>query len=160
GYGLWFLYCLLLISFIFWLTRRCRISGIALLGLGLALRAAAALNLCHFWPILNTACAYLIYFAIGAHFGKIALDRFERIPDYRILPFGLGAIVAMTAVQATAPGSRYDLSMLLALLGTLGLLSIAKALVTFGISRFWSYAGFHSLEVYLGHILLATLPRP
>jgi surface polysaccharide O-acyltransferase-like enzyme len=160
GYGLWFLYALFLISAAYQLVGQARAPKILLFVGGAALNVLAAHGFFNFWPILNTALSYLIYFVCGAIFHREAVAYFEDTGF--ALPFatGIGALGLMTFTHRIAPEYGWGTPMLISLLGIYGLVGLAKGLVALGVSSGGSFLGFYSLEIYLGHILLATLPRP
>jgi fucose 4-O-acetylase-like acetyltransferase len=159
GYGLWFIYALLLIS----LWHRV-LAGVlrdpffmvfvaGLLG-WLASKGAFA-----FWPIFNTAMGFVIYYVLGSVLAGWLLRSEGHDKGMMLLAAGLGLLGVMTAVNALVP-SGPGFAFVLALLGIGGMVALAWGMVALRIQSFCSLLGAYSLEIYLGHMLLSPLPRP
>ena len=160
GYGLWFLYALLLISVVYQAAGRLKLPALGIAAAGLLMYLAASRDWFRFWTILNTSFTYFVYFSLGACFAPVALTCFEGKSWHGPMGLAAAAFAAMTLLHQFRAGPTPWIGLMLAALGIAGVLGLAKALVRLHLDRFWSYTGAHSLEVYLGHILLATLPRP
>ena len=159
GYGLWFLYALLVISVLFQLGGKLGFPRTFLLASAVMLTGLAMRQSFDFWPILNTSLSFLIYFVCGAVFSREANTWLANLGSRVSFPVAALLLTVMTfASQFASFGSVVPIA--IAFLGIAGLVALAKAAVAAGVNSVWSSIGGYSLEIYLGHILLSTLPRP
>lgn len=159
GYGLWFLYSLLLISVIFYFLTRAKIPPTVVLLLAFVLSLLASRNVFGFWPIFNTAMNFFIYYAAAAIARKEILTLFSS--NAWLPPLLAGAVgwLVMTVLFFNGFGTNWLSAILLAGLGIVGIIFLAKGLAQTFLCRFWALLGLFSLEIYLGHPLWGTISR-
>lgn len=157
GYGLWFLYCLFLISLWFHVLTLTRLSRWPMLAVALALHLAAWINVFSFWPIFNTAMLNFIFFALGAVFHQHLIEAMAKINPVTAVMGGIGLLGLMTVLHWLAGGTALPLILLFALPGIAGLLLLAKGLGP--LNGLFSALGLYSLEIYLGHPLFSIAAR-
>jgi fucose 4-O-acetylase-like acetyltransferase len=159
GYGLWFLYSLLLISVAFYFLSRLQIPRLAMILAAIVLSFLASRNVFGFWPILNSAMSFFIYYAAAACARERIVAMVSGSGWGAPLIFGAGLLLAMTGIRFAGPGEAWPLNVLLAGLGFLGMVCLAKVLAHTPACRFWAFLGLFSLEIYLGHPLWGTVSR-
>lgn len=159
GYGLWFLYALLLVSLAFYFLRRLKIPLVGIAAIAIALAVLAIYNWFDFWPILNTAMCYFVYYAIGALLGGKISAVLSKVNLWLLLCVGIGLLAAMTALFLFGPAKSGGFPLFCAFLGIVAVVCLAKNIEHTFACRFWALLGFFSLEIYLGHPLWGTLAR-
>lgn len=159
GYGLWFLYSLFLISTLYYALSYLKPNPSVMVLLSLLLSYLAGRNVFGFWPILNTASSYFVYFALPACASRPALSLFS--PDKWLVPLvcGILAFSIMSLIYLKLKETSWFLSLSLAWLGIVGVVCLAHVLAQTWGNQLWAILGFYSLEIYLGHPLWGTLAR-
>lgn len=160
GYGMWFLYSLILISLLFYGLSRLRIPSIPIVLIGLAVYALSMHDTFGFWPILNTSMNNAIFFILGGCFPEIATISLRDARGLVLLCSGVGAFVVMTVLQTLQFDFSGSLKLLMALLGISGAICLAMLVVRTAARGVCSLLGFYSLEIYVAHPLWATASRP
>jgi len=159
GYGLWFLYSLLIISLIYYLVASWRIPVVVTLGLALSLSLLASQNVFAFWPILNTSLSFFIYYAAAACASESEVFLFPAMGRFAELLSGACLLLTMTLLHMALNDRGWLFNVVLAGLGIMGVICLAKGLAKTITDRFWTVLGMFSLEIYLGHPLWGTLAR-
>ncbi len=159
GYGLWFLYSLLIISVLFYGLGRLRIPAAGMLVLAIVLSWLASRNTFGFWPILNTSMGVFVYYAAAASLRGKILPLMNQTGWLWSLVLGLGGWLVLTALHSIIREGGWFPSFALACLGTCSVAFLAKAISESRLWQFWAWLGFYSLEIYLGHPLWGTLSR-
>jgi fucose 4-O-acetylase-like acetyltransferase len=159
GYGLWFLYSLLIISLIYYLLARWRIPVAVKLMLALILSLLASRNVFAFWPIFNTSMSFFIYYAVAACASESQGSLFPDRGRLQELLSGAFLLLTMTLLHMEVRDRGWLFNLVLAGLGIMGVICLAKGLAKTITNRFWAVLGMFSLEIYLGHPLWGTLAR-
>lgn len=157
GYGLWFLYCLFVMSLLFHGLLLARLPKTAVLLGALGLHLAAWFNVFGFWPIFNTAMLNFVFYAVG---GLYADRIFSLLDKPRAAVAGIAGILLlglMTALHLALGDKPFPLALVFAVPGIAGLILLAKGAGPF--AGFASLLGFYSLEIYLGHPLFSVAAR-
>ncbi len=159
GYGLWFLYSLFIISSVFYILGQWKIPTLFLLLLATVLSLLASLNVFGFWPILNTSMSFFIYYAAAA----CAREKIIALPPVngwlKPLLLGFVGLLLMTILYWVIAGAGWLFNLLLAGLGIIGVIYLAKGLAQTIASRVLAFLGLFSLEIYLAHPLWGTVSR-
>jgi fucose 4-O-acetylase-like acetyltransferase len=159
GYGMWFLYSLFLISLVFFGLSRLRLPPIAVALVGLVLYLLSMHDAVWFWPILNTAMAYAIFFLLGACFPGIASAPLKNAPLPILFTCAAVMFAAMTLLQTMHSDPSGLLKLVMACLGVLGAVCLAMAVVRTVAGGVCAFAGIYSLEIYVAHPLWGTAAR-
>ena len=164
GYGLWFLYALLIVSLVFGALVRARTPATLFVCVVLCLYVLSAANAFGFWPIFNQAMGFLPFYAFGAFLSRLSfsLGLGREVEFGAWMGIGGAALAMMTlmmVIHARGSSAWQGLTLVTALLGVVGVASISQGLVRAGLHRFWSVLGYYSLEIYLCHPLFGTAPR-
>jgi fucose 4-O-acetylase-like acetyltransferase len=159
GYGLWFLYSLLLVSVIYYLLARLRVSPLVILLLAATLSWLASRNFFGGWPIFNRSMEFFIYYAAAACAREKIFTLFSTGKWLVPLAAGAGLLLVMTLIFQSSLAQEWPLNFLLAGFGIAGAICLAKSLAQTLAGRFWAFLGFYSLEIYLGHPLWGTISR-
>lgn len=159
GYGLWFLYALFITSTLFYLLVRLKIQPLVVTLCALLLSVLAYYNGFGFWPILNTAMCFFIYYAIAACWSGRILALSASVSRRSLLLAGGGLILLMTFLFMVHLTGGVFGGLLAALLGIAGVVCFSNALGQTCFTRLLAVFGFYSLEIYLGHPLWGTFAR-
>ncbi|MCX6889986.1 MAG: acyltransferase [Verrucomicrobia bacterium] len=159
GYGLWFIYALLLISLCYRVLASVSRDPIFILFVAALLGWLASKDAFDFWPIFNIAMRFFSYYVLGSVLSAWLLCSKDTDKGMILLAVGLGFLGVMTALYGLMP-SGPGLTVVLAMFGIIGMVALARGMVALRIESFCSLLGAYSMEIYLGHILLSTLPRP
>jgi len=157
GYGLWFLYCLFLISLLFHGLLLARLPKPVILLGALGLHLAAWHNVFGIWPIFNTAMLNFVFYAMGGLYAKRIFALVEKLGTTAAIVAGILLLGLMTGLYLALGGFALPLALVFAVPGIAGLILLAK-----GVGRFTSLAsvlGLYSLEIYLAHPLFSIAPR-
>jgi fucose 4-O-acetylase-like acetyltransferase len=157
GYGLWFLYSLLLISLLYYGLQLAKLPKLAILLGALGLHLAAWFDVFGFWPIFNTAMFNFIFYAMGG----LYMDRIFILIEKPGMPLSIVAGILllglMTGLYLVLGRFALPLAVVFALPGIIGLALLARGIAHF--SGAASVLGFYSLEIYLGHPLFSIGAR-
>ena len=136
-----------------------RLPKIAVLAATVVLYVAAGLNVFGFWPILNTAFIYFIFYAIGGLYCDLFFAIGIGSKPFHLSLIGITALLLMTAIAVEIGNYPIPIGLISALLGTAGVVCLAKGICDWAAGKFFILLGFFSLEIYLGHTLFSTASR-
>jgi len=159
GYGLWFLYSLLLISVVYYFLACWKIPPTLILILAVFFSWLASRNVFGFWPIFNTSMSFFIYYVAAACARSKILLLFSSSKCLAPLLAGAGLLLAMTILYQVWLAANWPFHLVLAALGIAGVICLAKGLAQTPAGWFWAFLGIFSLEIYLGHPLWGTVSR-
>jgi len=151
GYGLWFLYCLFLISLAFYGLMRLKLPKSAILFVALALHLAAWFNLFGFWTIFNTAMLNLIFYVLGGLYAEQIFSFVKKKRSVVAIIAGILLLILMTLLHQALGSVDLPLALLFGLPGIAGLILL--------FAGWFTVLGFYSLEIYLGHPLFSIAAR-
>jgi fucose 4-O-acetylase-like acetyltransferase len=159
GYGLWFLYSLFLISLLYYAISLLRMPKPAVLLGAVVLSVAGEFNVFGFWPILNTAMLYLVFYVVGG----LYVETVSGWLAARRSPFWFGAgllfLGLMTFVAWTLGRDEVPAGLMVAWLGIAGVVCLARGMADGVLGGVFAPLGFCSLEIYLGHPLFSVAAR-
>jgi uncharacterized membrane protein YcfT len=159
GYGLWFLYSLLIVSLVHYVCVRMKVPPLLIVFMGFVFSFLAARNLFGFWPALNTSMNFFIFYAAAAAFRQTVLAIFSEGNCLWRLALGAGLMMLMTMLHTMIPSQSWLTGLLMALSGGAGIMCFAGGISSRFTGLFWAFLGIYSLEIYLGHPLWGTLSR-
>jgi fucose 4-O-acetylase-like acetyltransferase len=159
GVGLWFLYCLFLVSLLFYGVRRMRLPTAAILLVGVVAYVVGHRDLLGFWYILNESMNYAIFFMIGGCFPGLIAPSFKDARRPLLAGAGVGFLALMTVSQIVQPDPTGLLKLTRALLGVSGVVCVAMVVARTVAMGPLALLGTYSLEIYLAHPLWGTASR-
>lgn len=159
GFGLWFLYALFLVSTLFYLMARVKLALPLIVAIGCGLFLASARNVFGFWPILNMAMSYFVFYAGGAFVGEKMMSGFSEANRWLCCAAGVTLLLATVILWVWHVSVGVVGGLTAAFLGIAGIFCLAQAGARMVGRGFWALLGFFSLEIYLGHPLWSTFTR-
>lgn len=163
----WFLYVLLLISILYAIAHKLRLTSTHLLGISVLLLVI------HFagisfggWGVLYQLRWYAIYFAIGAALGSgswlfSALERFKSPTLFAIAGGGWGTIALSIklGLLSNTGGLNNPVEPIFAMIGIAASVCFARGLEQFNFANFIKFWGTLSLPIYVAHSIFAAVFR-